>query len=418
MRDNRLSVGLRATLAIFTLALLVTGTAAGQETVLHNFNDNGADGFSPWGGLIFDKAGNLYGTTVYGGTNGSGVMFELTPKGGGNWTETVLHNFGSGTDGTFPYGTLIFDAAGNLYGTTELGGLHGYGTVFEMMPKAKGVWKEKVLYNFNAGNGKDAGGPLAGVIFDGSGNLYGTSELGGVYSYGTVFALMPKAGGGWKEKVLHSFNSNGKDGNFPNAGLIVDKSGNLFGTTLEGGVSGLGAVFEVAPKAGGGWKETVLHSFNSNGTDGYFPFASLIFDGSGNLYGATSVGGNQSGGTVFELTPEAGGKWKEKILYNFAYAIGSDPFGALIFDGSGNLYGTTGAGGTFTYGTAFELTLQKTGKWTETVLHNFNDDGTDGYDPHPGLIFDASGNLYGTTYSGGASTSCTGGCGTVFEIKP
>jgi|HubBroStandDraft_2_1064218.scaffolds.fasta_scaffold10414_2 uncharacterized repeat protein (TIGR03803 family) len=416
MHSKKPLVGLRAALPIFIVILFATSAYPATEKIVHDFSDNGSDGYYPYNSLIFDKTGNLYGTTVFGGTNGSGTVVELTPKGGGLWTETVLHNFGSGADGTYPYGNLIFDASGNLYGTTQTGGTAGVGTVFEMTPTTKGVWKEKVLHSF-ALNGKDAATPLAGVIFDTSGNLYGTSELGGIYDSGAVFELSPKAGGGWTEKVLHSFDPNGKDGTFPNAGVIVNGSGNLFGTTLEGGTAGLGTAFELSPKAGGGWKETVLHSFSSNGKDGYLVFAGLIFDGAGNLYGATSVGGTKSGGTVFELTPKAGGGWKEEILYNFAYAQGSDPFGRLIFDASGNLYGTMGTGGVYAEGTVFKLTLEGSGKWAQTVLHNFNDDGTDGYDPIGGLIFDASGNLYGTTYHGGTSTSCSDGCGTVFEIK-
>ena len=414
MQRERLSIRLRSMLAIVTLALFATSTYAATEKVLYSFDDNGKDGYGPKAGLIFDSAGNLYGATYQGGANAVGAVFELTPQSGGGWTETLLYSFlNDGKDGTFPYGTLIFDASGNLYGTTSTGGAFGYGTVFELMPKAKGVWKEKVLHNFNAGNGKDAGSPLAGLIFDGSGNLYGTSEFGGAYDYGTVFQLTPTAGGGWKEKVLHSFNPNGKDGVAPYAGLVVDASGNLYGTTLEGGVFDLGTAFELTPKTGGGWTEKVLHSFNSNGKDGFIPFSSLILDGSGDLYGGTSVGGTKSGGTIFELTPKTGGGWKEKILFNFEYAHGSDPYGKLLFDASGNLYGTTGTGGLYAGGTAFELIQNESGKWSEKVLHNFNDDGKDGYDPYAGLIFDGAGNLYGTTIDGGVY-----GGGTVFEIKP
>jgi len=415
MQGKKLSIGLRTTLLTGALTLYVSTAYAATEKVLHNFTDNGSDGFNPRAGLIFDKAGNLYGATVNGGTSDMGTVFELTPKGGGVWTETVLHNFVGGTDGSFPYGTLIFDSSGNLYGTTQTGGTYGTGTVFEMTHTTKGAWKEKILYNFDALNGKDGGTPLDGVIFDGAGNLYGTTEIGGLYDFGTVFELTPKAGGGWKEKILHNFNPNTKDGSAPNASLVFDAAGNLYGTTLEGGASGLGTVFELSPKTGGGWKETLLHSFNSKGKDGYFPFAPVIFDGSGNLYGATSVGGTKFGGTVFELSPKTGGGWTEKILYNFGYPGATDPFGKLIFDGSGNLYGTEGANGPDNAGSVFELTLQSTGKWTQTVLHNF--DVTDGDLPYAGVIFDASGNLYGTTFEGGNSTSCTSGCGTVFEIK-
>jgi uncharacterized repeat protein (TIGR03803 family) len=416
MQGKRLSIELRSTLVIFMLTVFAASAFAATETVLHNFNDNGTDGFNPYGALIFDKAGNLYGTTVWGGAYDSGRVFELALE-GGVWTETVLHSFNpNGKDGTFPWGTLIFDSTGNLYGTTQTGGVYEYGAVFEMTPGKNGVWEEKVLHNFNGGNGKDGAGPLAGMIFDGSGNLYGTTELGGAYQYGTVFELSSKTGGGWTEKVLHSFNPNTKDGVAPNASLILDTSGNLYSTTLEGGAYSLGTVFELSPKTGGGWKEKVVHSFNSNGKDGYFPFAALTLDGSGNLYGATSVGGTKYGGVAFELMPKTSGGWTEKILYDFGSPGATDPFGQLIFDGSGNLYGTTGTNGPDDSGSVFKLTPQSSGKWTQTVLHNF--DGTDGDNAHAGVVFDASGNLYGTTYNGGNSTSCKSGCGTVFEIKP
>jgi uncharacterized repeat protein (TIGR03803 family) len=416
MQGKRLSTGLRSILTIFMVAVFVSTSYAATETVLHNFNDDGKDGFTPFGALVFDKAGNLYGTTIWGGVYDSGTVFELTPK-GGVWTETVLHSFDpNGKDGTFPWATLVFDAAGNLYGTTQTGGVYEYGTVFELTPEKNGVWKEKVLHSFNAGNGKDGAGPLAGVIFDGSGNLYGTTELGGAYLYGTVFELLPKTGGGWTEKVLHSFNPNTKDGVAPNASLILDTTGNLYSTTIEGGKYGLGTVFELSPKTGGGWKEKVLHSFNSNNKDGYFPFGALTLDGAGNLYGAASVGGAKYGGIAFELTPKTGGGWTEKILYDFGAPGATDPFGQLIFDGTGNLYGTTGTNGPNDSGSVFKLTPRQSGKWAQTVLHNF--DGTDGDNAHAGVIFDTSGNLYGTTENGGNSTSCTSGCGTVFMIKP
>src|ERR1019366_2578878 len=307
MRGKRLSIGLRAALAIFTAILFVTSIwAAAEEKVLHNFNNDGTDGYYPEVGLIVDAAGNLYGTTTAGGAYNSGTGFELTPAAGGGWTETVLHNFGNGTDGATPYAGLIFDAAGNLYGTTQYGGTYGVGTVFELTPAGGGSWTEKVLYSFNH-NGADGGVPAAGLIFDAAGNLYGTTVNGGtgsncVLGCGTVFELTPAAGGGWTEQVLHSFNNNGADGSTPFAGLIFDAAGNLYGTTFAGGTYGYGTVFELTPAAGGGWTETVLHNFG-NGTDGTAPYAGLIFDAAGNLYGTTFVGGTYGYGTVFEVTP-------------------------------------------------------------------------------------------------------------------
>ena len=425
MRGKRFSIGLRAALAVFAVTLLVTSTWAAtnwHEKVLFNFN--GTDGYQPMYGLIFDAAGNLYGTAFGGGDpscgdpNGCGTVFQLTPAPGGGWTETVLHSFkGYPTDGSYPYAGVIFDAAGNLYGTTDWGGTYGGGTVFELTPTAGGGWTEKVLHSF--GNGADAAFPYACLIFDAAGNLYGTTGGGGTYGVGTVFELSPAAGGGWTETVLHSFN--GSDGHGPEAGLIFDAAGKLYGTTAWGGTgtdclnTGCGTVFKLTPVAGGGWTETVLHSFSN--TDGALPFAGLIFDAAGNLYGTTQQGGSYGFGTVFELTPTAGGGWTETVLFSFngnwSGRDGGLPEAGLIFDAAGNLYGTTGAGGTYAYGTAFELTPTAGGGWTETVLHSFNNNGTDGESPLAGLIFDAAGNLYGTTGGGG-----TYGLGMVFELTP
>jgi len=237
------------------------------------------------------------------------VMFGGAALAAAQEQEEVLHSFGKGTDGRFPEAGLIIDSKGNLYGTTGGGGAYSYGTVFELTPKAGGRWTEKVLHSFNY-NGKDGVDPYAGLIFDTAGSLYGTTSGGGAYSYGTVFELTPKASGGWTEKVLHSFNENGNDGYNPQqASLILDAAGNLYGTTPFGGplggCSGLGCgtVFELTPKAGGLWTEKVLHSFNDNGTDGYDPWAGLILDTAGHLYGTTYFGGASGGGTVFEIKP-------------------------------------------------------------------------------------------------------------------
>ena len=412
MRRKRLSIGLRAALAMFTVALFVTSTwAATQEKVLHSFG-NGTDGDFPEAGLISDAAGNLYGTTIGGGIHNSGTVFEAIPQEGGSWTEKVLHSFGNGTDGAIPYAGLILDAAGNLYGTTFEGGIHGYGTVFELSPREGGSWTEKVLHSFNS-NGTDGFYPYAGLILDAAGNLYGTTIGGGIHDYGTVFELSPREDGGWTEKVLHSFNSNDVVGAYPYAGLILDAAGNLYGTTELGGIHKYGTAFELSPTGGGGWTETVLHSFG-NGVDGGYPEAGLIFDAAGNLYGTTVYGGIHNSGTVFELTPREGGGWTERVLHSFGNGTdGYEPYACLIFDAAGNLYGTTELGGIHgpDSGTAFELTPREGGGWTEKVLHSFN--GTDGALPLAGLIFDAAGNLYATTSEGGIHNS-----GTVFEITP
>ena len=219
--------------------------------MLYSFINNGTDGIVPDGGVIFDGAGNLYGTTFSGGTHSEGTVYELTPAGGGGWTEKVLHSFDqNGTDGAFPAAALIFDTAGNLYGTTAGGGTYSKGTVFELTPVGGGTWTEKVLYSF--GNGTDGFSPYSGLVFDAAGNLYGTAYYGGTYSRGTVFELSPGAGGTWTEKVLHSF-GNGTDASQPFSGLTFDTAGNLYGTTEVGGAHTAGTVYELTPAGGGTW---------------------------------------------------------------------------------------------------------------------------------------------------------------------
>ncbi|MGB8889401.1 MAG: choice-of-anchor tandem repeat GloVer-containing protein [Candidatus Korobacteraceae bacterium] len=440
MQDMKVSGMLKAALTIIAVTLFASSArAATRETILHSFNDNGSDGYFPFASLISDAAGNLYGTTEGGGIHSCngfasdcGTVFELSPRQGGGWSEKVLHSF-NGTDGANPEASLIFDAAGNLYGTTASGGIHACnghpnncGTVFKLSPNSHGGWTESVLHSF--GNGADGIYPVAGLIFDAAGNLYGTTENGGVHncnggSYcGTVFELSPNQGGGWTEKVLHSF-GNGTDGYGPEAGVVFDAAGNLYGTTENGGIHNRGTVFEMSPRGGGGWSETVLHSFG-NGEDGIYPVAGLIFDAAGNLYGTTEEGGigrecpYGGCGTVFELTPTEGGGWTEKNLHNFGVEErdGTYPSAGLIFDAAGNLYGTTGIGGAYCSigcGTVFELTPTGGGDWIETVLHSFGN-GTDGYYPYSSLILDAAGNLYGTTEDGGIH----GVYGIVFEITP
>jgi uncharacterized repeat protein (TIGR03803 family) len=341
-----------------TVFRLSPGAGGWAETVLYNFCsvDGCADGTWPNAGLTLDAAGNLYGTTWNGGGASSyGTVFQLAPGAGNTWTETVLHGFGENGDGHYPYAVgLIFDAAGNLYGTTLRGSEHDGGTVFKLMPGGGGTWTETVLNRF--GDLPRRGShSQAGLIFDTAGNLYGTTEEGGAYRCGTVFKLTPNTNGRWTETVLHSFK--GSDGRSPYASLIFDTAGNLYGTTYKGGAHGLGTVFKITPGANGTWAETVLHSFGAGG-DGYYPYASLIFDAVGNLYSTTSWGGsNGNYGVVFQLVPGVGGKWKEKVLHSFgASGDGVYPYAGLIFDADGNLYGTTSQGGADNSGTVFKIT--------------------------------------------------------------
>jgi uncharacterized repeat protein (TIGR03803 family) len=413
MRGKRLSIRLIAAVATIAATLLVTSTWAAaqvQEKVLHNFT--GADGSGPMAGPIMDAAGNLYGTTGAGGTYFHGTVFELTPGADGSWTEKVLYSFGNYPDGSLPSSSLVFDAAGNLYGTTYQGGANNVGTVFELTSGPGGSWTEKLLHSF--GNYPDGSLPSSSLVFDAAGTLYGTTASGGHNGMGTVFELMPDGSGGWTELVLHDFTD--ADGAFPYAGLIFDGAGNLYGTTSNGGTSNAGTVFELTPTVGGSWTETVLHSFG-NGTDGASPAYAGLTLVSGSLYGTTAHGGTSSScfrgcGTVFELAPAAGGGWTEQVLHNFGNGTdGILPYAGLVMDRTGKLYGTTTSGGTFQEGTAFELSPSG-GGWTEQVLYSFGN-GTDGANPYAGLIMDAAGNLYGTTNLGGTNND-----GTAFEITP
>jgi len=387
--------------------------AANKEKVLYSFN--GSDGNAPYAALIADAAGNLYGTTYSGGAYGYGTVFRLLLGANGKWTETVLHSFDFGNDGVLPCARLIFDAAGNLYGTTRAGGAYGYGSIFQLAPGAKGTWTETVLHNFNNSDGFF---PYAGLTFDRAGNLYGTTLYGGAYGYGTVFQLALGASGTWIETVLYSFSSNSTDGAYPYGGVLFDAAGALYGTTYSGGAYGYGTVFQLATGTNGTWIEKVLHSFgNSKSKDGINPYDDLVLDGAGNMYGTTYSGGTYRYGTIFRLAQMSRGKWRETVLHSFNMGKGGAyPYGDVIFDSAGNMYGTTYSGGAYGHGTVFRFSLGTNGKWIEKVLSNF--DGNDGNGPYDGLIFDATGNLYGTTEYGGGS-SCAGlGCGTVFEIRP
>ncbi|MGH6840231.1 MAG: choice-of-anchor tandem repeat GloVer-containing protein, partial [Methylocella sp.] len=396
--------GFAALWAVLMVAAGGGALAAPAEAVLHSFT-GGSDGSGPVGGLIADSSGNLYGTTEGGGASDSGTVFKLTPGG----TETVLYSFcsvPSCSDGRFPSAGLIAGSNGNLFGTTAAGGASDFGTVFKVTPGGT----ETVLYSFTGGG--DGGVPEAGLIADSSVNLYGTTYAGGASfsgfcgggGCGVVFKLSP----GGTYTVLYRF-TGGNDGGTPFAGLIADTSGNLYGTASSGGASNDGVVFKLTP----GGTETVLYSFKAGPSDGAFPLAGLIADSSGNLYGTTESGGTgciaEFGcGTVFKLSP--GGT--ETVLYSFkaSPSDGAQPFAGLYADSSGNLYGTTSGGGASRWGTVFKLSPGG----TETV-YSFTG-GSNGGQPVAGLIADSSGNLYGTTEFGGGSGCRGSGCGVVFKL--
>jgi uncharacterized repeat protein (TIGR03803 family) len=396
--------------------LSVVATQAAQATtfnVIYSFT-GGADGSTPYAGLTMDAVGNLYGTTLAGAA-GHGTVFKLA-KAGSGWTFTTLYSFAGGTDGAGPRAKVIIGSDGNLYGETFAGGGsacggRGCGTIFTVRKVCPGPichWTEAVLYRFTGGT--DGGEPTGGLLFDRSGNLYGTTEIGGKphgcgnIGCGTVFK-MTKSGGSWTETVLYEFQG-GTDGSFPNGGVIFDSYGNLYGTTCCGSIHNAGTVFELTPGVGG-WSEKILYAFQGS-NDGNEPDTGLIFDTAGNLYGSTIFGGSGRGGTVFELTP-SGGSWTFNLLYSASGNAG--PFGTLSMDATGSLYGTTCQDGQHLLGSAFKLT-RSLGSWTYSSLHDFtgNDDG--GL-PESTLIFDARGNLYGT-----ASYAGTHGDGVIIEITP
>jgi uncharacterized repeat protein (TIGR03803 family) len=440
---------------LFSVALTLTAAASAEwkEKVLYSFQGGSNDGFVPAGGVVFDKAGNLYGATTDGG-----MVYQLAPpaKQGDPWTETILYVFqgNSKGDGANPSGGLVIDGSGNLYGVTAyggtgncvlLGGLVGCGTVYEVSPpKVRGEpWTETVLYSFPTA--KQGYLPNGDLVFDSAGNLYGATTFGGTKGTtcdafyggqcGVVFELSPpkNKGGQWTEKVLHSFAgiANGQqtgDGANPNGGLVLDSKGIVYGTTYIGGYNcphnsnqGCGTVFELKPPPtkGGAWTEAVLHRFKRDTSDGGNPMAGLRFDGVGNLYGTTLNGGPGQYGTVFALRPpsKGAGAWVETLLHGFKDdQQGADPEASLILDAHGDLYGTALGGGTHR-GVAFRLTRPKPGNsWPLTVLYNLTG-SPDGDHPTAALIFDSKGNLYSTTEWGGTG-QCQGGCGTVFGIAP
>ena len=417
-------------------SLSSTPAAAGdgavpRERIIHSFT-SGTDGSYPLSKLIFDSSGNLYSTAAGGGRYGFGVAFELSPIAAGGWEETILYNFdirqGRELDGI---SSLVFDTAGNLYGETYSGGTAGSGIVFELSPGSGGAWTEKNLYVFSGG--ADGRYPQGGLIVDGAGNLYGTTTHGGAANDGVVFTLRPIQSGGWSESVIHNFIGYPNDGEKPYGGVIFDKSGNLYGTTSQGGTGGCihtptcGTIYKLTPGSNGQWTEAILHNFIGGSNDGGFPISTPTFDRYGNLFGTSENGGGTDGcdlqgcGTAYELSPSGGG-WNFAVLHVFpAYSgDGSAPTGSLVFDQAGNLYGSTGGGGALGSwclggpsfcGTVFELTPTTGSGWTETVLHSFGAHQGDGTFPFD-LVIDSVGNLYGPAYGGLADR------GVVYKVAP
>ena len=419
---------------LFAQALVVATSASQAQTfsVIHSFS--GPDGANPLAGLTIDRAGNLYGTTWAGGTAncyfkfGCGTVFKMRHAGSG-WILIPLYSF-SGSDGLGPQDRVIFGPDGTLYGETANGQTIGCscGNVFNLKPPpthpvtALSPWNNTVLHQFYPADG-EGDEPTGDLVFDQAGSIYGTTASGGNSRFcgglgcGTVYKLAP-SNGGWVETVIYEFA--GVDGEYPSSGVIVDQAGNLYGTASQTS-DGAGTIFQLT-LSDSDWQFSVLYGFR-NGNDGGYPVAGLISDSAGNLYGATSYGGINGGGTVFELTPANGG-WTLNTLYSFNKAGNSfrpGPAASLIMDAAGSLYGTTKADGAYGYGNVFKLTPSN-GSWVYTSLHDFTG-GSDGANPYSSLVLDANGNLYGTTYTGGQSgADCllngTYTCGVVFEIMP
>jgi uncharacterized repeat protein (TIGR03803 family) len=444
---NRKSM-LRA--VVVTAALALPAVTFGQvESILFSFPGFGmfAGGATPEAGLVRDAAGNLYGATTGGGAFACncGVVFMVSPPASGStrWTETILHTFqGYPNDGGAPLANLTFDSAGNLYGTTLIGGAAQAGTVFKLTPPAAGQtqWTESILYEFSGANG-DGQFPYSSLVADASGNLYGSSFLGGASNQGMAYELVPPTGEAtaWSLIALHSF-AGGTDGANPVSGLTFDSQGNLYGTTFSNGLSGVagGTVYQLTP-SGGAFTETVLHTFTGaipGGTpvDGALPYGNLVLNSKGHIFGTTLAGGGgqiipgelSNGGAVFEVSPPSGSgtTWRETLIHSFngdtgdpSTTDGESPYGGLVFDAQGNLYGATAQGGTNDFGMVFSLAPPAAGSsaWTETVLHNFQG-FPDGVGPYGSLILDASGDLYGVTRNGTSLSPNSDQIGTVFDI--
>ncbi len=408
----------RIILSVLLLTLGLGDTAFAQQ--IRSFPFNGTNGSLPRSSLVADEAGNLFGTTSEGGLTtcfpySCGVIFELSPpmQGSGGWTETTIYSFSS-LGGADPIGNLTIDQSGNLYGTTAGGGSSDDGVVFELSPPSQpgGSWIEAVLYDFGSVP-NDGVNPEAGLTFDAEGNLFGTTNLGGQNGGGVVFELSPppEPGGPWTETILYNFAFPPEDGRFPGARVVLDSSGNLYGTTSEGGLNNDGTVFQLTPQPGGMWSETVLHSFGS-GSDGLTPESGLTLTQSGALVGTTPSGGLFNMGNIFALSPPRGGNRTYGVLYQFGMIPndGNGPHGDLIIQNGQVLYGTTMNGGLPNRGTIFQLKEAHPGAWTETILYDFSQGGGDA--PMAGLLLH-NGSLFGTASGGGFKNN-----GTAFQLSP
>src|SRR5215813_5578356 len=391
---------------VFVIALsLVTATATTTD-VIFSFNED--DGEYADTDLETDSAGNIYGTTVLGGDHGSGTVFQLTPTLNG-WVQNVLYSFTGGADGGEPYKGVSIDGQGNLYGTAVTGGSGGCeggcGVAYKLT-NSGGTWAQTVIHAFTGGD--DGSGPGARVTVDRNGNVYGMTPTGGTYGVGTIYRLHPHAGG-YTFQVIHTF-TGGNDGATGSAGRMLLQNGRLFGAATAGGIYGSGVAFELTPTAVGEWDFRTLYSFHGQ-PDGSFPYGALLRAGSGKIYGTTYYGGKNGIGSVYELSPRHVGEWDGRVIYSFQSGNdGNSPISNLVQDAAGNLYGTTSEGG---LGSGVIFKLSPSGnQWTESVVHEFAGPPDGGFS-YNGMVVDRFGNFYGATVHGGTADD-----GSVYQFTP
>jgi uncharacterized repeat protein (TIGR03803 family) len=399
---------LNKTLLLVVFAVSLTTAAATTTDVIFSCEED--EGEYADTDLETDNAGNIYGTTVLGGDFGGGTVFQLSPSPNG-WVHTVLYSFTGGADGGEPYKGVTLDREGNLYGTAVTGGSGncegGCGVVYKLS-NTGGTWTQKVIHAFTGGD--DGSGPGARVTVDSAGNIYGMAPTGGAYGLGTIYKIRLGSTGGLLFRVIHAF-TGGADGTGGSAGRMILRDGHLYGAATAGGRYGSGVVFELAA---GGFRErdvNTIYSFRGQ-PDGSFPYGALLFDPSGNIYGTTYYGGTNGIGAVYKLSPQPVGEWTEEVIYSFQEgADGNSPISNLVLDKAGNLYGTTSEGGLGS-GTIYKLSPAGGGKWAETVVHAFEGPPDGGF-AYNGMVVDAFGNFYGATVHGGENDD---GC--VYKFVP
>jgi uncharacterized repeat protein (TIGR03803 family) len=395
-----------AAAAVF--AISATSSLASTTHIIYSFAGD-TDGEYADTDLVVDSAGNIYGSTVLGGDFGSGTVFKVTPGG----QHSGLYSFTGGADGGEPYKGVTLDAQGNLYGTAVTGGgggcEGGCGVVYKVT-NSNGSWSQSVIYSFSGGN--DGSGPGAGLTFDRFGNLYGMTPTGGAYGVGVIFQLQPMHGGGWKFNVIHPF-TGGNDGSGGSAGRLVIHNGRLYGVTTAGGANGKGIVFELSQVNPVAWNFRTLYAFRGQ-PDAGFPYGGVTFDAAGSLYGTTYYDGAYNLGSVYELTPEGAGTWTEKVLYSFQGGNdGSGSIANVLFDATGNMYGTTSQGGaSCSCGVIFKLSPDGHGNWSESISYRFQGP-PDGAFAYNGMVVGLGGAFYGSTVHGGPTDD-----GTIYKFQP